>query len=291
MLRGIITTPGKITRSLEGGSVFSNQGMVPGELNACLLYWDKIVVPSNNIYHVSLPNEDDLISCNAITRPRIQVAGHFAPGEIGDTILREQTKLAQLLMRNDQIDWVVQQSGGGFIFAEGDFSVSNSIRMSLNGVLPVPPPDVRVNEILEFKERRSDELGELHDTIDRIYLTVLSAPDSTVAERVEVRALNQAIESLQSSYFEHFEGSTKYNLSISFNVSGNRLMAGAILGAGAAGVLAPELLQGYDVSLPGLVGAVASCLNISLEKSASLEAAKSNMRLGYLTSASEERIV
>ena len=47
------------------------------ELRYYILYWDEVVIPGNNLVYIGVPEEEELISCGAISRPRVAFQGAF----------------------------------------------------------------------------------------------------------------------------------------------------------------------------------------------------------------------
>ena len=59
MRRGIIAPPGKIQIRQEGFQM--NGSLTPEEIRYYLMYWDKVVIPDNNLIHIGFPEEEELI--------------------------------------------------------------------------------------------------------------------------------------------------------------------------------------------------------------------------------------
>ena len=70
MDRGVIAAPG-IIRPLERGFVME-RSISKEELRYYILYWDKVVIPGNNMVYIAVPEEAELIAAQAIVRPRVQ---------------------------------------------------------------------------------------------------------------------------------------------------------------------------------------------------------------------------
>ena len=73
MEKGIIALPLTVTDNPLGG-VNLKVGFSSEALNQYLLYWDKVVLPTNNLIHVRVsPFEDELIKQKIIFRPRLEL--------------------------------------------------------------------------------------------------------------------------------------------------------------------------------------------------------------------------
>ncbi|QDE47364.1 hypothetical protein EIN43_08810 [Enterobacter hormaechei] len=61
---------------VNGGKGFTTgRGISTEELNYLMLYWDKLVSPTNNIIHISLANEEELENCGVLYRPKFTQQG------------------------------------------------------------------------------------------------------------------------------------------------------------------------------------------------------------------------
>ncbi len=72
------------------------------------------------------------------------------------------------------------------------------IEFELYNILPIPEHDVPLNEILEFKERRSDELIELRCYLDDIYQKIVSSADLPRSKITEITKLEKSLRDLDS---------------------------------------------------------------------------------------------
>jgi len=97
--------------------------------------------------------------------------------------------------------------------------------------LPVPNGQLNFSEILEFKEKRKDELSELHSKIDSLYLDILNSPDKDLAMRKNISEFNKSIENIDSVTKESFKSLTKYNFTTELNLNGKDLNVAIASGA------------------------------------------------------------
>ena len=86
---------------------------------------------------------------------------------------------------------MLHQIGDEIIIPNNVSVEKQTIRVDLKNSLPVPDETVAIPDILEFKERRKDELLQLHQTIDKFYLEVLSSPDPSLTSKAVVNELNR----------------------------------------------------------------------------------------------------
>ena len=161
----------------QNGSTLSG-GLDPLELRFSLLYWDKLVWPKSNL--INFPGGYDaeyLETLKILSRPVKYHAGGDVETIILDMYLRTYIEL------NDEEPgvWALSQ-GEKSLFLEhglGLFSEGSGMSLNLLRAIPIPAKDVPLNEILEFKEKRKDELLVLRAHIDKLVRAIQGSPTIT----------------------------------------------------------------------------------------------------------------
>jgi hypothetical protein len=197
MDRGVIAAP-DIIRPLEQGFVME-RSISKEELRYYILYWDKVVIPGNNLVYIAVPEEEELIASQAIVRPRVQFQGTYQGSQVTDAVLGCQTLVAERLVQDKTADWVLHQVGDSLALPPNFASQRDTIRVALANVLPVPDAEIPVHEILKFKQNRKDELTELHDSLDELYFEVLNSPDEGLATKKAVLRFQSAIQNIDKT--------------------------------------------------------------------------------------------
>jgi hypothetical protein len=282
MIRGVIASSGVIQRG--GPSEVSISSNISSEdMNYYLMYWDKIVIPTNNIIHVRVNNEKELIKNGILERPRIRFKEWSTSSKV-DLFLVPQSIVANDLLENDKIiDWTVHQIGDHVEIADLQKKEFNSIKLDLVNCLPVPVGNVAFEDILKFKEKRIDEFGELRSTLDTLYFDILGSQDSDLQIKKNVDALKTAIENLNKSSKEKFKISTKYDFSVQINPSGTDFGNALALGAFVDVFSGTEL---FKYVLGGL-----SIFRIKAEMSTSVKSAENKLKLSYLAKATNKNLI
>jgi hypothetical protein len=285
MNKGIIAAPARV---LGNGSNFSTQNRLTAqEIRYFLLYWDKIVIPTTNLVHLAIPEEDELLSSGIIERPRVQFSGNFNGELIAKAQVFAQTSIAKDLIANDKItDWALHQIGNEIIIPDEETVKKQTIRVDLNNALPVPDSNVPLIDILEFKERRKDELFELHQTIDNFYLDILSSPDTNLKTKISINELTKAINNLNTVSAEKWKNTKKFDIAAELNLNGKDVTSGA-----AAGAAFDFFTNLYTLPIGTVVGACASLIKIKLKTTKSFEASKDKQVLSYLAKAHDENLL
>lgn len=284
MDRGVIAAPG-IIRPLEQG-LMMERSISKEELRYYILYWDKVVIPGNNLVYIAVPEEEKLIASQAIARPRVQFQGFYQGNQVTDAILACQAIVAEKLVQEKTVDWVLHQVGDSVALPSKFVSQKDTIRVALANTLPVPDAEVPVEEILKFKQSRKDELVELHDSIDELYFEVLNSPDERLATKKAVFRFQSAIQNIDKTSHERFKKTRKYDLSVELNLNGEDIVAGA-----SAGALIGFFGGGFTIPITAAIGALVPMIKIKAKASYTFEPAKENAKLSYIANASKEEIL
>ncbi|EOV0873773.1 DUF6236 family protein [Vibrio parahaemolyticus] len=296
MEKGVIALPMNINYHMTGLS-FSSK-ITPEMVRYYMLYWDRMIVPDNNLLSFGIPDETDLMSTGRVLRPRLKFDnGRYDGQRIADAMLKEQAELAKMFNKDPKVDWHIHQSDSKQFYLPTDLSETrDQIRFGLTNVLPVPDKSVNINEILEFKDYRRDELGHLHQSIDDMYKQILSAPDQTLEGKQVISQFQQSINNLDQVTKERFKFFNKFDVDIQYKLSGKDLvqMTGlSNLGSAALPALGIDMFTGYSFSMATAVGALAGFMSgfeVSFNKNQSLKDPKINP-LAYLSKASKVGII
>lgn len=285
MEKGIIAAPARV--SGNGAQFRSEGGVTPEELRYFLLYWDKVVIPTTNLVHLAVPQEDELLTTGVVTRPRVPFSGAFNGELMARAQLLAQTAVARDLIKNDRsVDWALHQIGSEIIVPDNESIEKQLIRVDLVNSLPVPNGDVPFPDVLEFKERRKDELIQLHQAIDDLYLEILSSPDPSLKTKQAVSQFRKSIEALDNVTKEKWKRTGKFDISAELNINGKDVAAGV-----AAGAVFDFFTSLYTVPIGTIVGAVATTIKIKASSTKTFEPSKEKQVLGYLASAHKENIL
>lgn len=284
MDRGVIASPGIIKPLAQGFQM--ERSLTPEELRYYILYWDKVVIPGNNLVYIGLPDEELLIESGAIERPRIGFNGRFEGDQVTHAILSCQSIAAKELIKDKKTDWVIHQIGENCSLPNGFNQRRNILRVDLASTLPVPSNEVNIYEILEFKELRKDELKNLHLHLDEVYQTVLTSPDEELASKRAISDLADSINDLDKVTNEKFERSRKFDLSAELNLSGKDISMGA-----ASGAAIDFFATGMTIPIATVAGALLSTLKVTSKATNTFQPACNKYKLAYLSTAKNDGIV
>lgn len=288
MKRGIIANTGKMSRFDDRGVSISGN-ISSQDLNYYLLYWDKIIMPTNNLIHLAIQNEDEIIKTGILERPRVQFSNWSSNNEDSsyDPFVIAQSIVANKLITEDNsTDWTIHQIGDQIVIGNEQKKEFNSVKLELQNCLPIPSEEIHFQDILEFKEKRKDELIALHSTIDDLYLDVLNSADINLAKRKCISELSNAIRNLESSSKEEFNKISKYNFTTELNINGKDIALA--IGGGAA---FDFFTTGMTIPLGTVLSGLASVIRIKANKTVSVEKSEEKLKLSFLANASKKEII
>lgn len=283
MKRGLIAAPGIINRLPEGFEM--KRSLSLDEMRYYALYWDKVVIPSNNLVHIGVPQEDAFISAGAIERPNIGFQGSYGGNQLTDAILSCQSIVAKELVKDKTMDWVIQQFGDECILLDNYSEERNTLRIDLAACLPVPTGEVNIHDILEFKEQRKNEFITLHEYLDEFYEEALSSPDQDLASKKALSKLAKSIDDLDKVTHERFQKSNKHDLSAELNLYGRDIWIGAAAGAGL------DFASGFTLPIATIVGALMSTVRVTAKTTRTFQPAEKNLKLAYLSDARKNSLL
>lgn len=188
--RGLVVCP---PIEINGNSLFAkSSNLDPQELRFALLFWDRLVWPSSRaIYFASGPDETFLESAGILTRPEYTFYGDAAQG-----IAKGQIQAYQDLERTEPGVWALAQGENSFLFNEGLAEEGKGALVELHRAIPIPRHDVPLAEILEFRQRRRDELFLLRHQLESFVSDIENSADKSFALQKSIAELDQACSNL-----------------------------------------------------------------------------------------------
>uniref|UniRef100_UPI003B526F6E DUF6236 family protein n=1 Tax=Roseovarius indicus TaxID=540747 RepID=UPI003B526F6E len=195
-----------------------------------LLYWDKIYAPiAVRGMSPSYDNAvDSLIELGAAESIDLKSENSFSSHEKEALIKKYRNALASLDGRKSEVWSVlpllpVQDST---IAAQVSPYLPNSrktiasIEVCLRKALPVPEREIPYNDILEFKEKRRDQLNRLHAELTQLSSRYVLAADDETALKLSMNDLTNAVSELQKVYEEKWIIKVTKNFSAAFAIEG-----------------------------------------------------------------------
>ncbi len=188
--RGLVVSP---PIKIEGSRLYAkSSNLDPQELRFALLFWDKLVWPSSRaIFFESGPDETYLEDAKILTRPEYTFYGDLAQG-----FAQGQIQAYQDLEHANPGTWALAQGENSLLLRGGLAEEEAGIFVELHRAIPIPKHDVPLDEILEFKRRRYDELLLLRYFLESFVSKIAESEDKQQAREKCIAELDQACANL-----------------------------------------------------------------------------------------------
>lgn len=188
--RGLIISP---PIEIEGSSLLvKSSDLDSQELRFALLFWDKLVWPSSRvIYFDGGADEEFLKSAGVLSRPEYTFDGDVALG-----VAKSQMAAFQDLDRSEPGSWALSTGERSFNWKDGEVKNDSGTLIELHKAIPIPRHDVPLEEILEFKRRRRDELLLFRHHVESLAADVKKAGDQQAELNKKMAEIDQACSNL-----------------------------------------------------------------------------------------------
>jgi Family of unknown function (DUF6236) len=193
--RGLVVAP-----RFEWDGVFlkfpGNSGPDAADLRRYLLYWDRIDFPDNNLISIrSSPDIEFLVGAGIMTRTRVQF--NSSP-DIRLDFIRAQFEAFKRLNTQEPGQWSLgQATSSWYVPSEARDIETRAVEIELYKALPVPPEDVALADILEFRDRRRAELLAFRSAMDDLYSRIVNDRDIPRAKVAVLTRLEQSLVELE----------------------------------------------------------------------------------------------
>ncbi|MGJ4889881.1 DUF6236 family protein [Bradyrhizobium sp. HKCCYLRH3099] len=186
-IRGLIITS-EIIKGPEGTRVSAS--IESQQLRYALLFWDKLVWPSNNfIFAAGNSDTKFLETTGVLERPRYNFVSST---DTAEPFVRSQIQEFQKRESTGKGIWDLCQNTGVLLASAGETTHFGGLGIELIRAIPVPDKDVPLNEILEFKRKRHAEFEALRTEIDALGARLVSASDSAAELRELTKHIDKA---------------------------------------------------------------------------------------------------
>lgn len=204
-LNGLIVAP--VVEEAHARKTIS-AALSPQMIREYLLLWDRVVVAEMEQYgDVSdgwIINDDMrfLASEGLLTIESVDLLGYWLPSL---SLLAAPWELWALKEKDEPGAWTVANGEHPSVFLPslsilptyqrlpGLAEKGRGVFFRLNDCIPVPDAEVPLEEVIEFRTRRRDELLALRNHLQAIYQRIASAGDGPLALETELASLEEAI--------------------------------------------------------------------------------------------------
>ncbi|WPN48668.1 DUF6236 family protein [Pseudomonas sp. P8_241] len=250
MFRGLVMT---CPMEISGSKLFVKQSWLHHEeLRYGLLYWDKLVWPSSKvIYFANGVDEDYLASAGVLERPNYTVMGDGAQGILTGVLMAHQD-----LCKKQPRAWALLEGENSISYQRDVISQPQALSIELLRCIPIPQGDVPLPEILEFKEKRKDELLFLRVELERLESKAKLSNDPAEFIELSKGDIDKACRDLLKVSSEWQFPIVLADKSFEFSFDVERMVAASTLAGGAA------LKAGVDLILPGASKVIAATAGV-----------------------------
>ncbi len=279
MKKGIVLLPVNIPR-LGTVEYLGQDTISRHNLRHYLMYWDQIDIADNNAARFGLsPDLQYLSQENVVIRTKV----HVDRGELSRIFLVSQLAAYRMHEADEPGAWMIAQPDTQLRFPGLSVSTERSLSLELSNVLPTPTEDTPLDVILEFKDRRKDELIALRSHLDELALQLGASADASFAKRTAQTRIARIVEDVWKSSSESFR--VRISPSVKLEFSADRLGKGIIP---ALITFATTNDLSWSLGL-GAVGAVASSLKVDFPFTRQTREVPSYS--AYLYGAAQERLI
>ncbi len=283
--RGIVAPNGIM--SINGNSLFLERTYIPEDIFYYVMYWDKIAIPTSQAINFGLPFENELKSLNILERPILPIIGKV---DVAQHVHWTFGEIAKQKLNDENDDWIIHHMSGDPIYLPEHATKKDTLRLKITNALPIPSAngDFSLNDLLEFKERRSSELEGLHLTMDQ-FLKKLNSEEIEAIRKTELRRFENAITELDKTLLERFKIIKKSDWEVTLSPDIPTLIEKAPAIAGA--VIADSYTE-FNIPIITTITTIASMLSISKKYGITFNQYNhEDFNLEYISSARSENIV
>jgi len=182
-----------------------------------VLYWDNIIIPNTtqvgcDISHA--PWIKELRQEKILIEPTLIA---IQSGSIAQMMYDTHMAFIEEAMSIKEINFSVYNLERTFKKRRDVTNLSGGESLTLANALPIPSRNTNINEVLEFKEKRKDNLGQLMAHLNTIELQISQAENKGYAVK---KAINEIDIACRDIIRLHKESGIKFNLSnAKFNFS------------------------------------------------------------------------
>lgn len=200
---------------LNGTSaIIEDSDVDPGELRRALLFWDRLVWPSTSgIFLGGGPDVEYLINSGKLIRPHFYVNGDAATA-LCMSFVETYKKLDGL----HPGQWVVSHGEKSLRVHGHNIVDGRGVVTQLINAIPVPDRSLPLEDLINFKDKRTPEVIALRTVIDEFYQNWINSEDQDHQLKLALAKIDSAsadmIKVARESYLPFSMSSWKINFNL-----------------------------------------------------------------------------
>lgn len=171
-----------------------NADRLAQDWRAVALLWDKLLNPTVSGIHIADTAESAFLKAAGVLREAPVGDGSIAIADNGRSSIKDDFLTFYREMDvSDPGVWTIARGDSELAMVmDVDGAEGRGLLLRLVGAIPIPTEDVPLEDVLDFKGKRSSELLGLHAALGEVYQHVLAAPDNPLAEMDAISGLQEA---------------------------------------------------------------------------------------------------
>lgn len=232
-MQGIVVAP-KYT-ILNNGVLFDEAIINPDDLRKYVTYWDKIDYPDNNLFGFSeIPEYDFLIKAKVMKRTKFRISAF--DGELGELHKEFQYRALLLNQRRKNEVWTLAQSQQELVLRKEDLIKTRTLNFEMHNSLPVPKASVPLEEILEFKNKRSSEIIAFRTVMGEFYHDVIKSADSVQTLQNKINHIENCVNELSRVMDESYLERVHMSMNAKIDITKAASALGGVMALSAQGL-------------------------------------------------------
>lgn len=276
MLKGVVIPRAKMEISnLNTLKIHSNYEFE--DIAYFCLYWDKIATPSSRALSLQLPFEEQLVEYGILERLERVNLNNYIGTDIAQNELWMFSTIAKEKLQDSDNDWLVHHLTKEPIYRKKDTLMQDMLRVKITNFLPVPVQSEHnsLDDIINFKKRRADELNNLHYTLNALLERIYNSKVEVI-QKQELSDFKKALEELDKTVKEKFKIYRKGDLEIGLDLNPINFLS--LISSQNFMEVATNIFSIFSIN---------KCYGVTLNQ----HARRNNMRLEYISSARSEYII
>ncbi|NMX98050.1 hypothetical protein HBO43_15730 [Pseudomonas veronii] len=234
-MRGIVIAP---SLDLDAHKNISYLGTIhPDTFKKYLLYFDKIDIPkTTRIGFESTPDDKFLESAGILEHTLHDEGSTFQPKHTKLNLIENALKIRHSVQPGQ---WSL--ANHKLSPSENQLTKNPGIEIKIYECLPIPSPESSFDDILNYKDKRKDELLEFRNHLDDIYQLILSQPDTERGLVTAIANLKKSITNVNASATKGLLRRVASSFNISLNIESTFSLASALLAGDKSQVIKEAL--------------------------------------------------